>query len=622
MRCDEARSLLHDKPGPLQRLILWLHLLRCPACGAEAADIRAISAALNRLPRHLPPSGLLSTVLASASLPNAERNALRRRITMTRLVYALTFLIAIGLLLGGLLFRSAPPDGAALLISAAQAMEEVDAIHVQGYSITFIIRPWGAVGAKGSYDHWLSPEGIRRQWFDQDGDLEWSSYTNVETGLHWKYYPPYRLVWTVPIGVEEARESAARSAKRYLDGQVMIRENVEQMGFKVSAARRERRDGTEVYVVTVDKEGESREYDIEAATGRLLALRDYGAPESGRPPLGETYFEYGVALPDGALKFEVPEGWTVKEGVREENGALVPAAAPGEEIARDDSRLLAAEAQLARAHDVRLQAEAGAASWSDVEQAYLAVADPKGALVYTEPWETASQLLGRIYVRQGRYQEALDILSAPDAVRGWQGLVRAWCFDALGKRSEAVRIYRKLERGQGSLAQWGALGLKQSASPRELEIEPEPGDMLLAPAPGWRASAHRSPSPFRPEAAIDGDRAVRWAANASEDGPGQEPGDWFELDFGEPTEISRIVLDHQGSIGPYISDWPRGIKARFTTDGRTWRSAQVAPAGPMQPAAVTFDRPQAVRAICFELTETHSPEWWTIYEVLVFAPTN
>jgi hypothetical protein len=227
-----------------------------------------------------------------------------------------------------------------------------------------------------------------------------------------------------------------------------------------------------------------------------------------------------------------------------------------------------------------------------------------------------------MYVRQGRHQDALDILSASWATSGWQGLVRAWRFDALEKRLEAVRIYRKLERGHGSSAEWGALGLKQPTSPGPLEITAESGEVLLSPAPGWRASAHRSPSPFRPEAAIDGDLAVRWAANASEEGPGQEPGDWFEVDFGEPTQVTRVVLDHQGSMCPYVSDWPRGIEARFTDDGRTWRSVHVSPAGPMRPATVTFDWPQKVRAIRFELAKTHSPEWWSIHEIYVFAPTN
>jgi hypothetical protein len=610
MKCERARELLVTHAEGLPRVALWIHLRFCPRCRAEAAEIRALGTALDRLPRYAAPRSLLPSLLALVPTTEAVKTRRRRKITMTRLAYVLTLVIAVALLLGGILYKPAPPDGRALLISAAQAMDEVDTIHVHGYSLTFITRPWGAMGMKGSYDHWLSSEGIRRQWFDHDGDLTWSTYTDVQAGLRWQYRPSRRLIWRVPMEVDEARRSAAKSMQRYLDGQIMIDENVEQMGFELIATRRERREGTQVYVVAVDTGAGSREYDIETSTGRLLAFRDYGAPESGRPLLGETHFEYGGALPEGILDFEVPEGWTVKEGV------------PGEDIAQDDPILLAAWERLAHANDVRLDAEMGKAPWSEAEQAYLSVLDPEGLLAYSEPWVEASDMLGRMYVRWGHHQDALDILSYPWAMGGWPGLVRAWCFDALEKRSEAVRIYRKLERGHGSRAEWGALGLEQPTSPGPLEITAEPGELLLSPGPGWRASAHRSPDPFRPEAAIDGERAVRWAANASEDGPGQEPGDWFELDFGEPTQVTRIVLDHQGSMCPYVSDWPRGIEARFTDDGRTWRSAQVSPAGPMRPATVTFDWPQKVRAIRFELTSTHSPEWWSIHEIYVFAPTS
>lgn|GEM_PF-3164505 len=622
MTCDRARSLLLETPEGLQRAALWLHLRLCRTCRREAGRMRTLHAAVEGLPRFEPSADLFPAVLAIPQQAGRPQAARKERLNVTRLAYVLTLIIAVTLLAGGILTRSAAPDGATLLLNAAQAMDEVDTIHVHGYSLTFITRPWGAVGSKGSYDHWLSPEGIRRQWFDHDGDLTWSTYTNVQSGLHWRYCPSMRLVWTASIGVDEAREAAAYSAKRYLDGQIMIDENVDQMGFELIATRRERRDGTEIYVVEVDTGGGRWQYDIDAATGRLLALHQYGTPESGRPLLGETQFEYGVALPEGALDFRVPEGWTVKEGVKEENGTLVPAVLPGEDIALDDPRLLAAQERLAHANDVRLDAEMGEASWSEAEQAYLNVADPGGPLAYTEPWRKASEILAIMYVRSGRYQEALDILPAPWATNGWPGLVRAWCFDALGERAEAVKIYRKLERGHGSSAEWGALGLEQPTSPRLLEITAEPGEVLLSPAPGWRASAHRSPDPFRPEAAIDGDRIVRWAANASAEGPGQESGDWFELDFGESTKVTRVVLDHQGGMRPWASDWPRGIEARFTTNGRTWRSAQVSPAGPMRPATVTFDWPQKVRAIRFELTKAHSPEWWSIHEIYVFGSSH
>jgi hypothetical protein len=42
----------------------------------------------------------------------------------------------------------------------------------------------------------------------------------------------------------------------------------------------------------------------------------------------------------------------------------------------------------------------------------------------------------------------------------------------------------------------------------------------------------------------------------------------------------------------------------------------------MKPATVTFDPPRRLRAIRFELTEAHIADWWSIYEVYVFAPAE
>jgi hypothetical protein len=565
---------------------------------------------------------LLTDVLASAPVPRDKLHARRRKITMTRLAYVLTSVIVVSLLLGGLLHRAGSPDGASLLIGAAAAMEETDTIHIRGYSGTVIERPWGQVGSEGYYEHWLSSAGYRRQWFDADGDFIMGMGSSVEAGLSWTYYPQYQLVWTLPIGVERARESADRARKRYLEGQIMVEENVEQMGFEPISTRRVTRDDIELFVVEVDTGAGCREYDIDTATGRLLAYRDYRSSESGRVPSGETHFEYAVSLPGDVLQLEVPPGWIVKEGVSEENGDIALAGAPGDDIAPDDPRLLAAQERLALADATRLKAETGEASWREVEQAYLAVADPRGPLAYTEVCSRASELLGLMYARQGRFEDALAILPAPAATYGQQGLVRAWCSDALGNRDEAVRIYRKLARTYGSFRDWGRLGLEQPTSPGPLKIRAGRGEVLLSPTSGWRVSAHRSLASFCPGAVIDGDFAVRWAAGGGEDGSGQESGNWLELDFGEPIAVRRVVLDHQGSTVPCVDDWPRGIEARFTSDGQTWRNAHVDPAGPMTPASVTFNGAEKVEAIRFELTEAHSPERWSIYEVLVFAPAN
>jgi len=64
MNCDRVRQNLCQNPGALERIRLRLHLLRCPACRAEAAQVRALDSALSALPRFTPSPELLSAVLA------------------------------------------------------------------------------------------------------------------------------------------------------------------------------------------------------------------------------------------------------------------------------------------------------------------------------------------------------------------------------------------------------------------------------------------------------------------------------------------------------------------------------------------------------------------------------
>ncbi|MBE9566497.1 MAG: discoidin domain-containing protein, partial [Proteobacteria bacterium] len=124
--------------------------------------------------------------------------------------------------------------------------------------------------------------------------------------------------------------------------------------------------------------------------------------------------------------------------------------------------------------------------------------------------------------------------------------------------------------------------------------------------------------PSRPEFAIDGSRATSWTTGGQE--YGQEPGEHFQLDFGRPQLVSRIVLDHHGETSIYPSGWPRGVNASATDDGTIWYPVDVAQGGLMTPVTVRFSPPREIRSIRFETTATHDPEWWAIFEVLVLAP--
>ena len=72
----------------------------------------------------------------------------------------------------------------------------------------------------------------------------------------------------------------------------------------------------------------------------------------------------------------------------------------------------------------------------------------------------------------------------------------------------------------------------------------------------------------------------------------------------------------------YTNNWPRGMKAVYTTDGTDWLPVDISQVGPMELATARFSPPMMVRTIRFELTQSHSPEWWSICELYVFSPTG
>ncbi|MGH7858247.1 MAG: discoidin domain-containing protein, partial [Candidatus Binatia bacterium] len=66
--------------------------------------------------------------------------------------------------------------------------------------------------------------------------------------------------------------------------------------------------------------------------------------------------------------------------------------------------------------------------------------------------------------------------------------------------------------------------------------------------------------------AVDGDRSTRWGT-----GEPQRPGQFFEIDFGEERLLGAIELD----LGEFRTDYPRGLRAAVSRDGRSWSTVFV-----------------------------------------------
>jgi len=267
-----------------------------------------------------------------------------------------------------------------------------------------------------------------------------------------------------------------------------------------------------------------------------------------------------------------------------------------------------------RLGEVQAAAEVGLASWDQV----VALAQE---LMDKQPYyPDCRELLGRIYTRRGQCEKALALLS-PTA-GGWSELHRAFCYDRLGQREKALAIYKHVaETMQGStMAIWAERGLQQPSWPQDLAIPTEPGEVRLEPTAEWKAIAPESGQGSKPEFALDRKPNTRWLYPGKENG--QVPGEWFQLDFGSPLSVTRVALDHNGAETIYTNDWPRGIKASATADGQSWFPVNVEQAGLLTPAVTTLDSTRPIRAIRFETTTTHSPEWWSIAEIYVFGPAS
>jgi peroxiredoxin/outer membrane lipoprotein-sorting protein len=272
----------------------------------------------------------------------------------------------------------------------------------------------------------------------------------------------------------------------------------------------------------------------------------------------------------------------------------------------------AAAQALAAADEARNMNPLGAASWRAAEADYRKVLE-----ILPENGD-AREYLGRIYARQGKFKEALEVLD-PEAW-GWSALNRAFCFDALGEREKALPIYSQLsETWRGSTVRlWAERGLKEPTWMHDVDIPAQPGEVRVLPDAHWHASASGSTPPAEPGCAIDGRRDTLWTQGGKEHG--QEPGIWFQLDFDAPLRLTRIVLDYYGEGSIYASAWPRGLAAEVSFDGKTWTKADVTPAGIFQFNTLKFDPARPIKRIRFTTTESHDPEYWSLREVFAFAP--
>jgi hypothetical protein len=233
-----------------------------------------------------------------------------------RLIYAMAFLLLIGLVAAGVFTHSRPPGAKALLTRAAQAMEKAQSVHVVLHRTDM---PWpdSPVGIRMSpdrADQWVGPEVEAFTAVSPEGAITMSMGLNLGTGEVWSgseagniYVANLRPLGTKgeEIGRKEVRESLALFAEGLLGrGAKFI--HLKNLTESVTT---ETRDGRRVNVVTYAGDTpvvsggqlvkERYVFDLDARSGRLLAYRRYASVPGVKEELvgGIEMIEYDVPVP-------------------------------------------------------------------------------------------------------------------------------------------------------------------------------------------------------------------------------------------------------------------------------------------------------------------------------------
>ena len=235
----------------------------------------------------------------------------------------------------------------------------------------------------------------------------------------------------------------------------------------------------------------------------------------------------------------------------------------------------------------------------------------------------ASYWLGRILAKQGEWRQAIRMLAPlwnrtsqdPRVAPSWVALTLAWCYDYLGNRKRAVQWYTRVAAVPdlvGTLRDAVCVGLEGPQWPKVFPRIPE--GLRELPAAGW--SARSSHERISPSYAIDGKPNTCWTPA----GEGQKPRHWLRLDLGaERPNVSGLWLDDDaGGQATSQNNTPRQCRIFVSREGERWTRVAEWRWSPNTYLAAWWE-PISARYILLEQTAEHRPEWWTVFNVHVFA---
>lgn len=267
---------------------------------------------------------------------------------MRRLAYAIASLLVIGLAAAGLFTHSRPVDGRALLISAAEAMETSQTLHIlfTGVSSLEKMQPMPGEG-----EMWLSDRAVLMRYLGPDDVLKVYVLLDADEAVWCTYDGEKQILYEADLGgaAERLPEILSTFNRLLREGQVTSLEVSDHPDADVSVER-VRRDRREVDRVTFvyrlpspSKVIVRRVFDIDVTSHRLLSVHRYVRTEETPEKLLDSVYaiRYDQPMPSDLDRMPVlPDSAKVVSAdvsVEETEAALsLVMKVGGEEIGRCD----------------------------------------------------------------------------------------------------------------------------------------------------------------------------------------------------------------------------------------------------------------------------------------------
>ena len=130
----------------------------------------------------------------------------------------------------------------------------------------------------------------------------------------------------------------------------------------------------------------------------------------------------------------------------------------------------------------------------------------------------------------------------------------------------------------------------------------------LANRSQWHVTASHNPSTAH--LAVDGDMNTRY-----DTGCYQAPGEWFQIELPQETNVDALELD----AGASAYDYPRGYTVQLSSDGQHWGEPVASGRGNKARTEIEF-KPTNTRFIRITQTGAEEGVYWSIHEMKIYQP--